>query len=384
MKVLYIISVMGHGRGGHFHSLNQISLALSKSIDISIVSIGPGKSEIIKSNPFYFKHLYFNGLNLFSFRSEVLDLVMMIKPDIVHCFDNNSYNVIKLINISKIKNIVINKCGGPNNKEYPKIENIVLFSKENVKWFKGNDKYDNTNIFFIPNRVNVIKSKMKDGFTKKPKNIFSFVRIGRIGFEYKKSIQNSIDLIKELKKTNKVCLFVIGVVENENIFSELTKYSENLPIYFIIDEDYTNEASRMLYLADAVIGTGRGVMEAASLGLPILTPVIGNNFPSLIREDNFDFFFSTNFSERNISLINDDEEIKFIKRMLTSNNYLDDIKKNSKANFNSFFDMEKGVNKYQDMYLEISKNNVLLPWYVDFVLKLKSIKTFYLNSIIKN
>src|SRR5690606_36599822 len=125
--------------------------------------------------------------------------------------------------------------------------------------------------------------------------------ICRIGNSYKKSIKDSIRLIDVLSKHHlNAKLYVIGKVQDDNVYHELLKISARKAVEFIIEDQYTAEASKLVYLADAVIATGRGIMEASSLYLPILTPAINSDIPVLINAVNFDVFFKTNFSERNV------------------------------------------------------------------------------------
>jgi hypothetical protein len=126
--------------------LNHISQKIGENHEIKIISFGPGKSEIIESNPHFVRHIHFKGLNFLKLRKTIKHETSIFNPDIYHCFDEGSYNIVRLIIPSNKNILVLNKCGGPNPRHFPYIKNLILFSLENQKWFKNQNKFKNTNI----------------------------------------------------------------------------------------------------------------------------------------------------------------------------------------------------------------------------------------------
>ncbi|QRX64188.1 glycosyltransferase [Dysgonomonadaceae bacterium zrk40] len=361
MKILYFISVHGHGRGGHFHSLNHISRKIGEQHDVKIISFGPGRSDIIESNPFFYKHFFFNGVNLITLSKDINKARREFNPDIYHCFDVGGYNIVRLIVSTRRNKIILNKCGGPNPNYYPHIHNLILFSIENKNWFNNNSNYNNSNIHLIPNRVRSLK--LDDNFwpIEKKINDFVFIRICRIGIGYKKSINDSINLIRVLNSIRiNVKLFVIGVVEDKNIFLELQEDElvKKGKVVFLVDAEFTNEASKMLYLADAVIGTGRGLMEAASLGKPILAIDKNGDIPVLLNEESFTDAFKTNFSERNtFENLNNDRNIRNIEKLIYDKESYSMNSKFSIDCFNEFFSLDKVSDHYTLAYTQAKTGN---------------------------
>ena len=385
MKIVFFISIHRHGRGGHAHSLNHISREIGKHNEVKIISIGPGKSNIIEANPYFHKHLYFNGLNVFNIKRELEVLKTEFKPNIYHCFDVGSYNVIRLFVSSKKNKIVLNKCGGPNPTKYrfPFVYNLVLFSLENKSWFENNSKFRNTFISLIPNRVQEISHDPDfHPIEKQPKD-FNFVRICRIGNTYKKSINDSINLIESLlqKGFKNVKLYIIGVVEDKFIYDELkqnnlVKYGE---VVILTDTNYTTEASKMLYLADAIIGTGRGLMESSSLSKPVLAIDKNGDLPVLLDEINFEDAFKTNFSERNVfSNTKFEKNLNNVIKLITDEVYYSEISTFSKSCFDKFFDLEKVTQYYIKAYNNsVFGNRKLLS---DLPLILLNLISYYRSS----
>lgn len=380
MKVTFFISVKGHGSGGHFHSLNHIASAIGKVIDVGIYTIGPGRSGIIEKNIWFKKHLYFNGINILQLRKLVSEEIDKESPDAIHCFDIDVYRIIKLLKLRSLRNIVLNKCGGPNPIDFPHIDKLVVFSSENFNWFRSEAKFKKTNLVLIPNRVDPDSIRFEQ-FDEYPKSeeYFSFVRIGRIGETYKKSFFDSINLIKTLENLGICCrLYVIGTVESRSIFNELKKYSEKLNVVFITNPPYTENASKMLYLADGVIATGRGVMEATALGLPVLAIERKSDIPVLINGQNFQYFFDTNFSERNtLPNFSKAENLGAIVETIQDRTRRQEISEFSSRLFKEFFDVSGGVEKYLALYKHSHKN---LANREDFIEQLKTLYIFYKKS----
>ena len=371
MKILFFISVYGHGRGGHFHSLNHISRKIGENSDVKIISFGPGKSNIIESNPHFLEHIYFNGINFIYFKNKIKELIRNFNPEIYHCFDYGSYNTIRLLISSEKNKIIINKCGGPNPIKYPHVPNLILFSNENLNWFKNQKKHKNSNIYLIPNLVKSLLPDKNFQPIAKKNDEFTFLRICRIGSAYNKSINDSIFLIETLlsKGIKKVKLYIVGVIEDLNIFTKYNNHPlvKNGHVIFLTDPIYTTEASKMLYLADAVIGTGRGLMEASSLSIPLLAINKEDNIPVLLNNDNFLDAFKTNFSERNIfNDISSGNNIKNIITMIQKKDYYTEMSSFSKESFEKYFNIDKVVQSYSCAYTEsvFYKRNILTDIYI--------------------
>lgn len=382
MKILFFISVHGHGRGGHFHSLNHISMKIGEENDVKIISFGPGKSDIIESNPHFLRHINFKGLDFFKLRKIIKQEARIFNPDIFHCFDVGSYNIIRLIIPSNKNILVLNKCGGSNPIHFPYVKNLILFSIENQEWFKKQSKFKNTNVHLIPNRVKSLQLDTDFVPIEKNPEEFVFMRICRIGHMYKKSIQDSINLILKLLEGNlkNVKLYLIGVVEDADVFEELINHIlvKSGHLVILTESIFTNEASKMLYLADAVIGTGRGLMEAASLGKPLLAINKNGEIPILLNEMNFNDAFKTNFSERNVfPKLNDDENIKSIAQIIyDKESYL----ANSffvTQSFEKYFSLEKAKEEYSVAYKQSKTSKRKL--FADLPFILRSILNFYLS-----
>lgn len=386
MKVLFVLTCNGGGRGGHNHSLDHISRAIAQKTDVKIISVGLTESPVIKENPYYFGYFKFKWFSYFTLNKNFKELFKTFNPDIIHCFDSGSALLLMAQPTLFNKKIIYTKCGGPNERKSiaQVASDVFLFSQENFDSYKNNIRFKNSDLHLMPNRVFKIDLwEEKEREILKDVNIFNFVRIARIGESYKKSMEQAIDLIsKVVISDKKIKLYIIGVIEDKNVYKDLSKYADlkKVEVQFITNH-LTDKASKMLYLADAVIGTGRGAMEAMSLGIPTLVPVRGEEFPELLTPKNFYGFLSTNFSPRGVSTTYDEVEIISNVNNLVhkSENYKEatvfaiDIAKKE------FLVNEEIVEKYISIY----KNTILKRNHI-YILKNVLPFFYYLNSFRKS
>ncbi|AWH85127.1 hypothetical protein HYN59_08325 [Flavobacterium album] len=358
MNILFLISNDGgNGVGGHYNSLNQVSIEMAREHNVKIVTLGSSSSPVILSNPNFAKHIKVGkGLkSLFTLNAELKSFVKTFTPDVVHCFDTHSLNRILPISALSKYPVVLNKCGGRNPLQgnYQHADAIVVFSKENQEWFIKNKNYDNKDIFIIPNRVRKLDFlDESQRVEQKDPNKITFVRVSRLGGAYEKTLLDSYNLIEELAKRYPVEFIVIGRIQNKTRFEALTKEAvdRKLPVKFITDERAA-KGSDFLYLADFVVGTGRSFMEATSLGIPSLTPVENANYPMLVNKENFDELFSTNFSERNKAETKHvDKNLSNIEELIQDKAKYEAAKKDTLDLFTEFFGTGGIVTKYNAVY----------------------------------
>jgi hypothetical protein len=353
MKILYLITTFGNGIGGHYFDLITTIESLSNEIEPVVVNIGRTNSPII-SNLLCEKHQWIYKLNYLKIRKDLEKLINKRNIEVIHCFDDRSYFFLRSKRFSNIP-CIITKCGGPNQKFFPKVKELILFSTENLIFFKGKSKFKNSVLHFIPNRVAKFNSSLhkinllKHEIDWKEDDII-FLKIGRIDSYYKKSIIQSIKLVNELKRDFKnVKLIIIGKSSDIKLYDELISH-KNENIFIQSNEDFTENSKEVLEICDFYIGTGRGIMEASSKKKILLTPVLDRCYPALVTHNNFLSFFGTNFSERNITDKSNEELINEIKKVVTSINIRDEFNLFSNELFNEHFNIDKKTEYYIILY----------------------------------
>ncbi|MBO3115784.1 hypothetical protein J4050_03450 [Winogradskyella sp. DF17] len=357
MRIVYLITTKGHGKGGHFHSLNAIANTIGRVHDVHVINVGVQRSESLDSSSYKISFVKYNGYNFFKVFLKLKKIVKHVQPQVVHAFDVESFAFARLFSISLRQPSYLNKCGGPNPKlYYPKADNLVLFSHENQHFFDEHRKYQKVNKVLIPNRVLPVYidvEKVK-AFKEKHKvnTEITILRIARIGNHYHQSILQGINLVKWLvEKGCNVKFIILGTIQSEEIYRDLLDYinQNNITNHVIIETDdkFTHNASKVLSAGNIIIGTGRNFMEAASLGQILLVPYEDEDYPLLVDNDNFDQVFETNFSPRTkVDNYNSRLNLENILSLVQSkDNYI-----NSQKWFNSFFNVKEAVNKYTQLY----------------------------------
>lgn len=385
MKVLFVISSNGGGNGGHAHSLNHISQAISKKVEVKIISVGLSEVNVLKDNINYLGKFHFRWWNIFKLNNKFKQLFREYNPDVIHCFDGSSALILMAQPILFKKKIIYTKCGGPNERDSiaQVTSDVILFSKENFDSYKQNKRFKDSDIHLIPNRILKVNwIPIDERIFRKDLNKFNFVRIARIGNTYFDSIKEAINLVAdiqvhELKKCVK--LYIIGTIENDEVYNKLLNYAttKSIDVVFITNE-LTSEASRLLYLADVVIGTGRGVMEAMSLGIPTFVPVKGKAIPCLLRKENFNDFFNTNFSPRGyVSNYNENVETGLCVKMINEEDkYLELSAFSKEIAQDNFILNDEVLIKYLSIYDNVLKKPQHLYFFNNILPFLYYINTF--------
>ena len=384
MKVLFFISAYGGtASGGHFNSLNQVSLEMANTCEVKIIMLGKLMSPVIKDNPYLERHLKLgHGIkDVFRLNTSLRNFFETFKPDVIHCFDTRSLNLILLTSSTKGIPVVMNKCGGPNpdRKNYQHSDATVVFSFENLNWYLESKYYDNESIFCIPNRVRQLNLPAENvDIEKADSDKITFLRVSRLGGVYEMTLLQTFKLLDKLKEFLNVELIVVGRVQNEDRFSFLKSEAEKMDfnVRFITDERASKGAD-FLNLADFVIGTGRSFMEATSLGIPTLTPAKNTSIPILVTAENVDNFLRTNFSERNIASDHDEKNtIEDIIKLTSSEIHYSKFQTITRGLFKEYFGTEKINEKYTEVYKfainkSLSRTKLLFenfPYLVRFIL----------------
>lgn len=375
LKILYVIN-SSHKKagGGHFYSLQTLTDSLTPFVDFKILNVGLVHADALKKNVSS-DFIKITKLNFFFQIPHIIHYVKTYNPNIIHCFDTGSVSIMRTVNIFIKKPLIFSKCGGINGGRFIQdADAYINFSEENSDHFRKYKKNDKT-IFTLPNRANLIKSdllrinelRINYGISSDEKII---IRISRFHELHERSIMQALELLKLIIDSNfskKYKLLLIGMPQSPDVIERVKKAAEGYPVQIITEQKFTNRASELLDMADIIVGTGRGVMEAASLNKILFAPVQNSVYPAPVNEENLSSMMYYNFSERNkrgqvtsteiLNHLEKDEEI---------------IKLYSGRIFSKYFDIDAVVNDY----LKIYKTTIHQG------LKVNSLKN-YLNDIIR-
>lgn len=318
MKIVYMIHNVGLGKGGHYYSLLETARQLAKHEDVKIISIGSNSSPVLSLYEGTYNHIVQRVLGLTII--EVTKYIKREKPSIIHAFDIESFLFARLASLFTKTPVVLTRCGGANpTRYYPYNDEIILYSKENQDFLEKKRKYSKVNFSLIPNRVNIKyqdDKRIQELSTLLRKDFLTMLRIARISSAYEKSILQSILLVNKLNEAScKVQLVIVGIIQDDSVYENIIKYeSEN--VIFVTNERYTINSSQLIDIADIVVGTGRGFMEAALLNKIMLASNSNLDIPILITKERVLNVFSKNFSQRYVADINTDDAFLELTKLI--------------------------------------------------------------------
>ena len=356
MQVLYLICNVSHGIGGHFHSLQTVSYALKSQINYKVVILGLSDSKLFVDDC-NSEFIYFNGFN---FIKVLYKLIMFMKKhniDVIHSYDERANTFGRILAVLFNIPLIHTKCGGKNNSKLPYNAYLILFSIENYNYYRNCKKFNKSILYYLPNRIGYIYDDQccKNDILKLANGRKIIMMISRLDEYYKDSFFQAIRLTNRLNDSGiPSALFLIGVIESYKLLKMIKDLSNDLNnMYILNDSRYTLKASKCICASDIIVGSGRGIMEAASKGKILLAMVKGGGIPVLVTKDNFNRLFTNNFSPRNyLHDYNEEDNYIYIKKVLTDDaqrkNYQSYITNEYKNNFNVNAVISEYINLYNN------------------------------------
>lgn len=364
MKIAFVIASINsksNGLGGHYHSLLETVEQLSAHHDVFIINVGNNPAKALEDTKFKLFSIIEKGYAICRTYKKIISILKDEKPDILHAFDSSAYYWVRLAGHKLKIPFCITKCGGVNPVYFPYAKNLVLFSTENLNFFKSKKIFKDSNLSLIPNRIKEFDDDINRieeiiNRIEKFKNAFKFLRITRIGKYYHNSSLQLINLVNKLSNDGiKCCAIFIGTVEDEHYLKEL-KEQGNGNCFFFSEPEFTKNAKTLINVADAVLGTGRSFMEAAAKEKLLLSPVQNSSTPALITQENFKTAFYYNFSER-ITIENFNESFNYnqIKNIIQNKEKQKKQATFAGEIFREYFDAKKIGDKYEKVYANAQK-----------------------------
>lgn len=355
MKLLFCITALGHGKGGHFFSLRTIVETLSADHDVMVVNLGRSLSPVVAEGKYPLKYIPYHGWDYLVATAKFASLVRAFHPDVVHAFDVPAFGVARAVVKAPIK-LALTQCGGPNpRKYYPAAQDLILFSQENYDFFSRHKRWRGAHLALVPNRVQPVQGDVDRVEKLRQKHALGqekiILRISRICRHYQSSCAQGINLVAKLAAEGMaVRLLLLGVVQSPEVKADLqalivSRQAENLVIWED-DKSFTDNAAELLPLADAVIGSGRGFMEAASMNKLLLAISAAGDYPIGVTEANFAEVFATNCSPRSqVANYAEEANLKWIASALQGVATV-----NSRQWFDTYFSAERVRVLYPEFY----------------------------------
>lgn len=356
MKLAYIVTYfegINTGTGGHYFSLLVLFDALKKRHDVEILVVGDAM-------PSAFQHVEYVRLVPFLQREDqsgVDALARMIDESdisVIHSFDAHAHRVAKAASaVTEVAHVITKPGGGPSRFSYPWAHDIILFTREDCDWFRAHPYFKDTRIHFLPNRVALsecdsIRTEELKAYIQK--DYFVFMVIATVDHRKIEQLEQSIRLVNQLAESGEqVQLILIGFPKDEVLVRCLSQLAGPNCV-LLHEEPFVRKASVYLPLADVVIAMGRGVMEAAAIGKPVMTSGDGAEYPYFLDKNTFEPAFSANFTKRARIECSSAQTLLEAKKMLHESDTYERHSSFMSNMYEKYFNIETVLEQYDSIY----------------------------------
>jgi hypothetical protein len=351
LTILKLIASTQSGRGGHNHTMCSIMEALGDRMDVLGVNVGTVASPVHAKCLSPIHYLPYESIR--ATLSSLTKIVHSESPDVIHAYDKTSAFFGRELAKRSGLPFLMTKCGGPNPVGYyPSVRDIVVFSRENVRFFEAGDRKQR--VHHLPHRV---RRPRQDKYkVRELRSLFRpdstiVLRICRVGSTYEQSILQGGILVRQLRSAGVDSdLLVVGIHDGESDTRSIESAVADVAT-FVSDDHFTCKAAEIIDAGDIVIGTGRGLMEAAAVGKPLLAPLRDSDCPALVDEDSFEALFDFNFSERSsLPNFDADQNLRRILHVATNKDAREQAGAFASNMFEQHFNIDRMADAYERLY----------------------------------
>lgn len=221
---------------------------------------------------------------------------------LVHAFDTAAGAPAALVARRLGVPLVVTKPGGPPvGMQSPRPRNLIVFHPADEALYRRTRLIYPRLLALIPNRVRPPADpapQRPDPFAGVPQGVLRLIRIARLSRDKRVSIEQAVNLADRLRALGtETVLAIVGVPQDPDVHAAMAARA-GPGVRLFTEDAYTRRASELLPYADAVLGTGRGLMEAFAYGKPAFVPVKGQSLPCLLTPQTYPLAFAENFSDR--------------------------------------------------------------------------------------
>ena len=300
MKVLH---VLGYPltQGGHIQSCLDLLTYLEKGQHALVGyngSLNRRFQEVVKTSL---------ATNKMGYIVQLAVNIASFKPDIIHCWDYKALKILMFLRPLYFNRIFYTKAGGePITSYLPDFDGFVVFSKELYNFYES---CDSKNLLLLSQRMNL--SDYQEEMPEQDPGILTLGIFMRHSKEKLIMFRNLVEILRS-PRLKKVHLHVAGSGEfTHKINSDLNSIKNIELTYHGMISD-RNELNKLRAKCDVVVGHGRGIIEAATMGIPILLLAYKNPGSSFVRAENFDDHASINMSGRSLPSSDHSETIEIL------------------------------------------------------------------------
>lgn len=308
-RILFLISSfrgINTGSGGHYRSLRSLVEQLTMSwpdAKIRVLVYGDLPTDIYDNLPAEVESIDTTGQRFLSYSRQVLEAGRRFAPTHVHSFEKNAHLHGRWIARREGAKCYLTYPGGPNPRNYfPYAPDVVCFSAENRDYFSGLRKLKSARLHLIPQRVLATRpdNARIAALRAEVGDRDILLRIARIGQLHRTSILQTLALARELRGAgHNVSAVIVGVLEHPEVLAEVEEAAHEDDLV-TTRPLYTSNAAELIPVAQAVVGAGRGIVEAALHGKTVFSPLQDSPLPVLITPSNWKHLQKYNFSGRSV------------------------------------------------------------------------------------
>jgi len=308
-RVTFVITSRAQGTGGHMHSLRDVTDALIDHVDARIVCVCSSPPPALKGARAPVTFIDYRAAQTPRVVADLRRALRANAAEWVHAFDPLALKLALPAADALSLRVVLTLCGGPTpRRDLPAVDDIILFSNENLRGLQSNPRMRGARLRLVPNRVRGVDvtaeaatrrgAALRAHLGWSPETLL-LLRINRMSPVYAPVMHQTLALARALRARGlPVRAALVGSPNDPQVVDEVTRLAGDEDSVVTAPE-FTHRAAELTPTADAVVGTGRGLMEAASAGRPLFTPIAGHALPALLDANNFEALHDTNFSPRN-------------------------------------------------------------------------------------
>jgi hypothetical protein len=372
LRVLYVVSAYSGsttGSGGHYYSARDIASVLQAQwpqARLRILALGDILPRALASSTVPYVHVSPAGKALREYWREIMVSADDFAPTIVHAYDNKSYFFARLIARRHRAKRFLTKPAGPNpGILFPRCPDIVCFSDENLAALGSRRRLRTSRLHLIANRV--------ARPTPDPERIAALraivgpgdilLRICRIGEYHRRSIEQTLALAKLMRATGmQVRAVIVGAVESHGVLESLQAGAEAGDL-FVTESSFVVDSAALLDVATYVVGTGRGVVEAAMRRILVFVPLGDADMPVLITPSNWRVLSSSNFSARTRSTPGSDpRDLSQLKELLRDPKSKDGFVAELSSVLSGAYGPDEIPAKYRELYSQRQRTGTVEPF----------------------
>ena len=360
-RILYVLVSRGAGTGGHHISLRDLAARIRATADVRIVTVAYKPPPALEGVPDV--HFVRHG----AWRMGLTEAALWrhcreFRPTVIHSYD--SYALIMVRPLSALLGIplVHTQCGGPTARVHlPRAPDVVVFSEENLQGMSAQRRMSRCRLHHIASRVEDVSpdpsrvEALRAHLALSPDD-FVILRINRFVAPYEPVMRQTLALAALMRAAGLPARAVLlGSANDPEVVARIAALADPRDV-LVHAPAFTTCAAELLPVANAVVGTGRGLMEAASLGRPLFASVQDRKLPVPVDPETVEALFAANFSPRAVLTLDDAALADRAVVLLSSPERAAAAGAYARHLFETRFDVQAAVNRHLEIYAQA------VPW----------------------